>query len=293
MAAFDPFAPPRQTTISFHSKDLSSSLPLPAGWLQHYDQSSGKPYFENQSTGITTWSRPTSHIAPQRLTLFSDVTAESDSVRVRKPSFDEAEEVESELGQAQPFKMTSKQPLIPPERLTLARLIYARNHGECLARVSLRTLLAKAWKPCFWVFDKPNVLLVFRERSHYLDYHANPYLEEHEREYMIKKRIVLGANQMCSPVTQKNYSVTSQRMLYHFTVEEQRDYGPAVLVKFGAEEFSVLEDLRGSISSKIQEAKFGQGPAVQISVGLPSSSSPRRGAHMAVPVSSPSDLKWS
>jgi len=184
--------------------------------------------------------------------------------------------------------------LVPAEQLTLARLIYGRNHGQCLARASLRTLLVKRWKPCFWIFDKPNVLLVFRERFHYLDYHANPYLDDTEREYTVKKRIVLSPNHMCSPVTQKNYGLASKRVLYHFKVEEQKDYGPAVLIKFGADELSLLEDLHDMISSKIDEMKAELRLAyLRRSLEVPPSSPQPRDTHPAVPVSSPSDLKWS
>ena len=56
-------------------------------------------------------------------------------------------------------------------------------------------------------------------------------------------------------MSQKNYGLASQRVLYHFKVEEQKDYGPAVLIKFGADELSLLEDLQDLISSKIDEMK--------------------------------------
>mmetsp|Transcript_8767 Transcript_8767/g.19452 ORF Transcript_8767/g.19452 Transcript_8767/m.19452 type:complete len:317 (-) Transcript_8767:47-997(-) len=31
---------------------------LPPGWAEHLDPASGKPYFHNTSTGVTTWERP-------------------------------------------------------------------------------------------------------------------------------------------------------------------------------------------------------------------------------------------
>ena len=35
-----------------------SILPLPPGWMQLLDQSSGRPYFVNQVTGQTQWESP-------------------------------------------------------------------------------------------------------------------------------------------------------------------------------------------------------------------------------------------
>jgi hypothetical protein len=138
---------------------------------------------------------------------------------------------------------------------TLARLLAGKLHGECLARISMRTLLAKEWKPCFWVFDAPNVLLVFRERAHYLDYHANPYLTAAETDFLVKKRVVLAANLTAYPITQKAYGLFASTQTYTFKVEEQRDYGPATVVKFGAPAMSMLEDLRAAINDQIALAR--------------------------------------
>ena len=63
-------------------------------------------------------------------------------------------------------------------------------------RISWRTLIFKAWKDCFWVFDKPDLLLVFREPQHYFDYYKNPFLDGGAREYIIKKEVKLAANYM-------------------------------------------------------------------------------------------------
>jgi len=114
----------------------------------------------------------------------------------------------------------------------------------------------KDWKQCFWVFDQPDVLLVFRERKDYLDYAANPYLDKAMREFTIKKRIVLTACFSTTPISQKSYGIlTSSQMVYHFTVEEAHDYGPSTAIKFGAPAISILEDLRATINERIGDAK--------------------------------------
>jgi hypothetical protein len=46
-------------------QDLTDGLrtcvwePLPEGWEQHHDASTGRPYFCNTNTGEKTWERPT------------------------------------------------------------------------------------------------------------------------------------------------------------------------------------------------------------------------------------------
>ena len=112
----------------------------------------------------------------------------------------------------------------------------------------------KEWKPCFWVFDKPNVVLVFRERGHYLDYCANPYLSKEEKEYTVKKRLTLGPNFKIYPITQKAYGLKGT-LIYHFTVEEMMDYGPSTAIKFGASASSLLEDLHVYLNDEVHKKR--------------------------------------
>lgn len=125
----------------------------------------------------------------------------------------------------------------------------------------MRTLLVKEWKPCFWVFHKPNELLVLRKREDYLDFNVNPYLTAEEKEFLVKKRVAISANVTAYPINQKDYGLFASSHTYNFKVEEQRDYGPAVLVKFGAPSMSMLEDLRAAINDQIvAERAKGRGP---------------------------------
>jgi hypothetical protein len=135
-----------------------------------------------------------------------------------------------------------------------------QTHGECLSRVSMRSLLMNDWKPCFWVFDEPTLLLVFREKPHYLEYRSNPFLDEETRGYLVKKRISLAHNFACHPITNKAEGIfSSPSQVYHFTVEEAMDYGPSTVIKFGSSQLSVLEDLRMLISQKITDMRSQRG----------------------------------
>ena len=136
---------------------------------------------------------------------------------------------------------------------TLATLLCGKVHGECLARVSARTITFKVWKEIFWVFEQQNVVLLFRQRADYLDYHSNPFLSEQEREYLVKKKIKLEGNLRCLPMSRKKYR--RQTQLYCFALEAVHDYGPIMVAKFGALQSDILEDLRFLINQKIQKMR--------------------------------------
>jgi len=53
-------APPVRQTI------MSQGGPLPAGWSEFQDPSSGKTYYHNSASGQTTWDRPSDAQDPQQ-----------------------------------------------------------------------------------------------------------------------------------------------------------------------------------------------------------------------------------
>lgn len=149
--------------------------------------------------------------------------------------------------------VVSQRPMIQDN---VTPLLVDKAHGECLSRISTRTMITKAWKPCFWVFDTPNVFIIFRERQHYREYCMNPFLDDATRTYLQKKRVELGAHYRCTPVTRKPYgSGDGVRMLYHFTIEEIRDYGAVPIIKLADRELDVLEEIRKHIHAVVYEAR--------------------------------------
>ncbi|CAM9716581.1 unnamed protein product [Chrysoparadoxa australica] len=116
--------------------------------------------------------------------------------------------------------------------------------GECLARISVRTLLVKRWKPIYFIFELPDLLLLYRSRD---DYIYNP------KGTMIKKRIELKHNHTLTQLKRKVYK--DYGYLWHFTVEEQLDYGPSVVVKFAHHERRPLEEVGNRIAEAIREKR--------------------------------------
>ena len=178
----------------------------------------------------------------------SSETGNREQPTLRRPSFDMEEN-------GPPGEIPAKNVCVRVDTptATLATLLCGKVHGECLARVSARTITFKVWKEIFWVFEQQNVVLLFRQRADYLDYHSNPFLSKQEREYLIKKKIKLEGNLRCLPISRKKYR--RQTQLYYFALEAVHDYGPIVVAKFGALQNDILEDLRLLINQRIQKMR--------------------------------------
>ena len=163
-------------------------------------------------------------------------------------------------------------------RRALPGLVRGKPHGECLARASVRALLFRAWRPAFFVFEKPQVLLLFRTEADYFEWHKNPHLDKECREYLVKKAINLTHTARCSPVTAKGYRKVSSdaeagrfsslsalaaglspfaedRSLLHFTLEELRPNGKLVVAKFASTDSDTLKELREAIHDSVDDLR--------------------------------------
>lgn len=69
-----------------------------------------------------------------------------------------------------------------------------RPDGECFARISVRTLLVKKWKSTYFIFELPDLLLLYRSRD---DHMYNP------RGTMIKKRVEVKHNHTLTRLKRK------------------------------------------------------------------------------------------
>lgn len=69
-----------------------------------------------------------------------------------------------------------------------------RADGECFARISVRTLLVKKWKTTYFIFELPDLLLLYRSRD---DHMYNP------KGTMIKKRVEVKHNHTLTRLKRK------------------------------------------------------------------------------------------
>ncbi|GMI32352.1 hypothetical protein TrRE_jg6380 [Triparma retinervis] len=62
--------------------------------------------------------------------------------------------------------------------------------GTIMSRTSMRTIIMKKWKEdCFWTWQRPCSLLLFRSQEDFKDWMENPYHNEKERSYLVKLRV--------------------------------------------------------------------------------------------------------
>lgn len=54
--------------------------PLPEGWEEHEDEATGRSYFYNETTQVTTWKRPTGSFSEAKETI-----DRADSLTIRQP----------------------------------------------------------------------------------------------------------------------------------------------------------------------------------------------------------------
>ncbi|KAG5182551.1 hypothetical protein JKP88DRAFT_318404 [Tribonema minus] len=128
--------------------------------------------------------------------------------------------------------------------------------GECLARISKRTLLVKAWKPTYFIFELADLLLLYRSREDYI---------YHPKGTCIKKRIEIRHSHTLTPLKRKYYK--DYGYLWHFTMEEQMDYGPAIVAKFAYQDKRPLEELGNKIAEGIREKRRTRARLSQYSYG--------------------------
>ena len=122
-------------------------------------------------------------------------------------------------------------------------------YGTCLARSSSRSMILKDWKPCFWVLENPNVLMIFRSAENYRGYHENALISPQERQLLVKSRVELSVKFLCKPVTLKDYS--GGRRLHTFAIQERTDFGPLIAIKFASTELNTMLSLRNLLMALI------------------------------------------
>lgn len=57
------------------------------------------------------------------------------------------------------------------------------------------------------------------------------------------------------PVSNKAYGFSLKTEVFNFSVEENCDFGPSTLIKFGSHEFATIEDLRTVICKRIADLR--------------------------------------
>jgi hypothetical protein len=165
---------------------------LPSGWTAHFDVSSGKFYFLNTATGETTWEMP-AVVKPfenQAGVGTGPAAGSEDELANQDGSFRKYEQFRG-------FKPNKTDDVKSQAGVNSSQKIAC---GQCLCRISLKSILTHDWKPCFWILEADNCLHVFRDKNDYTTFHENSFLDEKTRNFLLKANIELTGQHRFVPM---------------------------------------------------------------------------------------------
>jgi len=115
------------------------------------------------------------------------------------------------------------------------------HSGHAMARISLKSLIIKKWKPVFWICYGDSRIIFFRSKSDFMEWATNPLLNLVEREELVKMEI--DFKDFAKKPGVKGYRAASLHMkdysgrtglLHTFKLEEWMYYGPIILGAFAS-----------------------------------------------------------
>jgi len=115
------------------------------------------------------------------------------------------------------------------------------HSGHAMARISLKSLIIKKWKPVFWICYGDSRLIFFRSKSDFDEWATNPLLNLIERDELVK--LDIDFKDFARKPGVKGYRAASLHMkdysgrtglLHTFKLEEWMYYGPIILGAFAS-----------------------------------------------------------
>lgn len=115
------------------------------------------------------------------------------------------------------------------------------HSGHCMARISLKSLIIKKWRPVFWICYGDSRIIFFRSKSDFDEWATNPLLNLVEREELVK--LDIDFKDFAKKPGVKGYRAASLHMkdysgrtglLHTFKLEEWMYYGPIILGAFSS-----------------------------------------------------------
>jgi len=115
------------------------------------------------------------------------------------------------------------------------------HSGYMQARISLKSLMIKKWRPIFWITYGNSEILMFRSKIDFQEWATNPYLSTIEREDIVKLRVDFKIKNHPSSGVRcyrafalqgKNYGKSG--LMHTFKLEQWMHYGPVILGAFAS-----------------------------------------------------------
>mmetsp|Transcript_16786 Transcript_16786/g.23765 ORF Transcript_16786/g.23765 Transcript_16786/m.23765 type:complete len:651 (-) Transcript_16786:253-2205(-) len=127
------------------------------------------------------------------------------------------------------------------------------HSGELRARLTFGDLVRKKWRDCYWISYGRSRMIFFRSKTDFIDWISNPYLNNNEREKLVRFSVdfvqdlyfddVLGYQ--VTKAKHKNYrDGFKSTNLYQFKLEKWMSYGPIISAAFASKNMGRVNELR-------------------------------------------------
>lgn len=116
-----------------------------------------------------------------------------------------------------------------------------KHSGNAMARISLKSLVIKKWKPIFWICYGDSRIVIFRSKSDFEEWATNPNLNTIQREALVKMDV--DFKDITAKPGVRGYRVASLHLkdyggktglMHTFKLEEWMYYGPIILGAFAS-----------------------------------------------------------
>lgn len=138
------------------------------------------------------------------------------------------------------------------------------HSGTCIARISMRTLVLKKWKRCFWISYGETKMLFFRSKIDFEEWVMNPHLSSNQREKLVKLRIDFeNPNKSTRKDTEviKGFHASAVKgkmykgagIVNQFKLDKWTDQGPTITAAFGSKTPEEVSELHAIVTEMLQQ----------------------------------------
>jgi len=127
------------------------------------------------------------------------------------------------------------------KRVGMPSFDMVKHSGNAMARISLKSLVLKKWKPIFWICYGNNRIVIFRSKNDFEEWATNPNLNITDRDALVKLDVNFKDLSLKPGV--RGYRAASLHLkdyggktglMHTFKLEEWMYYGPIILGAFAS-----------------------------------------------------------
>jgi len=127
------------------------------------------------------------------------------------------------------------------KRVGMPSFAMVKHSGNVMARISLKSLLLKKWRPIFWICYGDSRIVIFRSKSDFEEWATNPHLTTTDRDALVKLDVNFKdisarpglRGYRAASVHLKDYGRRSG-LMHTFKLEEWMQYGPIIIGAFAS-----------------------------------------------------------